>query len=171
MMWQHTGSRRPPFAVAPEPGQESVWDYPRPPVIREDRRLVEVFAAEQRIANTERALRVCETASPPTYYLPMTDVLMEALLLVGERSFCEWKGQAVYYALVDSGNELPVAWTYPEPRPGFSRLKDTVGFFPGRLRCTVDGNRVSPQPGGFYAGWITPEIVGPFKGDAGTGHW
>lgn len=170
-MWANTGSQRPSFAITPRANQESVWDYPRPPVIHEDLRLVEVFAGETRLARTEHAFRVCETASPPTFYLPADDVAMSQLRAVAGQSHCEWKGLAKYYALNDSPHDTAIAWGYPEPEPAFERLRGTLGFFPGRLHCLVNGQTVSPQPGQFYAGWITDDVVGPFKGEPGTGHW
>lgn len=168
-MWKHTGSERPDFAEVPGPGQESVWDYPRPPALVEDTRRVEVFADGMLIASTKRAFRVLETASPPTFYLPPDSILSGSLEPVAGRSVCEWKGEAVYLALCDT--TLPVVWSYPEPKPAFAALRDFVGFYPGRVACFVDGKRVRPQPGGFYGGWITDEIVGPVKGEPGTGHW
>lgn len=170
-MWAYTGAARPPFAETPGPDQESVWDYPRPPAVVEDRRLVQVFSGEALVARSVRALRVCETASPPTFYLPNDDVSTAMLSSVAGQSVCEWKGAAVYYSLTHSQNHLPVAWSYPNPHPEFAQLRNTFGFFPGRLHCTVDGELVRPQPGHFYAGWITAEVVGPFKGEAGSGHW
>lgn len=83
---------------------------------------------------------------------------------------CEWKGSAVYWAL-KTNIDLPVAWSYPKPFPEFEELKNYLAFYPQRLDCFVDGEQVRPQPGGFYAGWITPDLVGPFKGEKGTEHW
>ncbi len=168
-LWNYTGSGRPEFAIEPAPGQESVWDYPRPPAIVDDTRLVEVFEGDRRIASTRAAVRVLETASPPTFYLPPESVEPGALEPAGGASFCEWKGAARYWSV--AGKPEPVAWSYPTPSAAFLRLRDYVGFYPGRLACFVDGERVRPQPGGFYGGWITDEIVGPVKGEPGTGHW
>ena len=108
-----------------------------------------------------------ETASPPTFYLPAQHVDTEKLHPARGSSWCEWKGSARYWAV----DRIPVAWSYDEPRPGFEALRDHFGFYPGRVACFVDGVRVEAQPGGFYAGWITPEIVGPWKGDGGTEGW
>lgn len=168
-MWKHTGSERPNFSEVPGPGQESVWDYPRPPALVEDTRRVEVFAGGKLIASTNHAYRVLETASPPTFYLPPDSIHSGSLEPVAGHSVCEWKGEAVYFALVDT--TLPVAWAYPAPKPAFAALRDFVGFYPGRVACFVDGERVRRQPGGFYGGWITDEIAGPVKGEPGTGHW
>ena len=164
------GLSRPPFAIEPGTGQESVWDYPRPPAIRADSRPVEVIAGGVTIARSMRTYRVCETASPPTFYLPPNDVDLHHLVSVSGRSYCEWKGSAVYWALAASP-EQPVAWFYPKPRARFRKLRDYFSFYPGRIECYVAGERVIPQAGGFYGGWITSEITGPFKGDPGTGNW
>lgn len=166
-MWQWTGRVRPPFAIEPGAGQESVWDYPRPPRIERDGRIVAVRADDELIAETDTALRVLETASPPTFYLPFADVRAGRLVAAPGASWCEWKGRARYWSL----GAGPVAWSYDDPLPGFEALRDHVGFYPGRVACTVGGIRVAPQPGGFYAGWITPEIVGPWKGASGTEGW
>jgi uncharacterized protein (DUF427 family) len=169
-MCSNTGRKRPDFAIEPGPGQESAWDYPRPPAIRRDNRLVEVREGETLIARSTSSYRVLETASPPTFYLPPADVDLDRLVEAHGTSICEWKGMAKYWAL-DNGPSVPIAWTYPRPRPRFEVIRDYVSFYPGRIDCFVDGARVAAQSGGFYGGWITAEIVGPFKGDPGTGHW
>ncbi|MDJ0906336.1 MAG: DUF427 domain-containing protein [Woeseiaceae bacterium] len=169
-MWKNTGASRPENAVAPGPGQESVWDYPRPPALQHDSRLVEVKDGDIVIASTSAALRILETASPPTFYLPGNDVDMDRLVEATGTSVCEWKGRAVYWAL-DRAPDAPVAWSYPRPRARFEKIRDTIAFYPGRIECYVDGERVTAQAGGFYGGWITSEVVGPFKGEPGTGHW
>jgi len=172
MGWANTGSRRPDFAVEPGPGQESVWDYPRPPRVVRDDRLVEVRVGEIVIARTSRAVRVLETASPPTFYLPPSALEAGALERTDGMSRCEWKGEAVYWDVVVPGSRRPAAaWSYPDPFPDFEALRDFVSFYPARLDCFVGGERVTPQPGGFYGGWITSEVVGPFKGDPGSQHW
>lgn len=169
-MWNFRGERRPPFAIEPEKGQESVWDYPRPPAIRADNRLVEVTHGGVDLARSTRTCRVCETASPPSFYLPSEDVDLDQLVSIQGSSVCEWKGRAVYWALATSP-EQPLAWSYPKPRARFQKLRDYLSFYPGRAECYVAGERVKPQAGGFYGGWITSEITGPFKGDPGTGGW
>ena len=169
-MWNYRGQDRPDFAVEPGPGQESVWDYPRPPVAKRCDRLVEVQHGDSVIASTRASYRLMETASPPTFYIPPDDVAWAELVETEGGSVCEWKGAARYWALrQDPG--LPVAWDYPRPRARFDVLKKFVSFYPGRIACYVDGERVEPQPGRFYGGWITPDVVGPFKGEPGTGHW
>jgi len=171
-MWHWTGDERPPFAATPGPGQESVWDYPRPPRLALDAREVVIGGDGIEIARTRRALRVLETASPPTFYLPLADLKAELLQSASGRSFCEWKGAAVYWSIVLPGRTLArVAWSYPDPTPAFAALRDHVGFYPGPLDCRIDGQPVRPQPGHFYAGWITDEVIGPFKGDPGSEGW
>ncbi len=171
MMWQHRGQRRPSFAIEPGPDQESVWDYPRPPVVRPDARSVRVLANGLLIAETRSALRVLETASPPTFYLRARDVDRSVLSVTSATSYCEWKGRARYFSLATDPSGTPVAWQYPQPSAAFSALADCYAFYPSRVACFVDGERVKPQPGGFYGGWVTSDIVGPVKGERGTGHW
>lgn len=169
-MWKYRGRSRPDFAQAPAAGQESVWDYPRPPCIVDDARHVVVRTEGKVIAETRAALRVCETASPPTFYLPRKDIRLEALMVVPGRSACEWKGAARYWGLVRRG-DTPVAWDYPRPSRAFVRLEGYFAFYPSRIRCFVDDEQVRPQPGHFYGGWVTDDVAGPFKGEPGTGHW
>ena len=168
-MWKFRGQRRPDFAIEPGPGQESVWDYP-PPALEADHRLVEVRHRDSVIARTTSSVRIKETASPPSVYLPATSVDWDRLTPVSGQSFCEWKGAARYWALVSEPG-TPVAWAYPDPSEDFSRIADHVSFYPSLLECYVDGERVRPQAGGFYGGWVTDDIVGPFKGEPGTGGW
>ena len=169
-MWNYRGQKRPDFATEPGPGEESVWDYPRPPLARRDTRTVEVRDGSRVIATTSRAFRIMETASPPSFYLPAEDVDTEALVLIAGSSVCEWKGAAQYWALA-ANPHTPVGWSYPRPRARFEMILGCLSFYPGRIECRVDGQRVVPQPGRFYGGWITDEVVGPFKGEPGTGHW
>ena len=169
---KRTTVRRPPFAIPPGAGQESVWDYPRPPRLVRDAREVTVRAGEVEIARSRSVIRVLETASPPTFYLPLADVHREYLEPAGGRSYCEWKGEARYWHVVAGGARIErAAWSYPDPLPPFVDLKWHLAFYAGLLDCRVDGIRVLPQPGRFYGGWITPEIVGPFKGEPGTEGW
>jgi uncharacterized protein (DUF427 family) len=168
-----------PSPVAPGPGQESVWDYPRPPRVEPSTRLVEVYFAGIRLAASRRSLRVLETSHPPTYYIPRADVLMEYLLVSDEHSWCEWKGLASYYHVaVPEGSGHPgrradnAAWWYPDPTVPYKEIGGAIAFYPGAMEaCLVDGVIVSPQPGGFYGGWITPDVVGPFKGEPGSARW
>lgn len=169
--WGYKGDKRPPFAVVPEKGQRSVWDFPRPPLIENINKHVTINHQDISIADSKKALAVLETASPPTYYIPEQDVEMSNLVQIPKRtSFCEWKGSATYWAL-NVNLDMPVAWSYKNPFSEFIRLKNHLAFYPHFLDCRVDGVQVKPQPGRFYAGWITPDLVGPFKGEPGTGHW
>ena len=170
-MWKYRGQKRPEFAKTPGPGQESVWDYPRPPELAPDRRLVEVYYGDQMIASSPTAFRVLETASPPTFYIPPGDVNLELLSSMPGRSICEWKGAATYWALLSNPELGAVAWSYPDPTPAFSHIRGYVSFYPAVVKCFVAAERVRAQPGKFYGGWITDEIVGPFKGEPGTEHW
>jgi uncharacterized protein (DUF427 family) len=163
-----------PLRIAPKPGQESVWDYPRPPRAERTDRLVEVVFGGRVIVSTRRAVRVLETSHPPTWYLPPEDIAPGALVASPRRSsFCEWKGRAVYWTVrVGDREARDAAWSYPSPTETFALLRDHVAFYAGRMdACRVDGVEVVPQPGGFYGGWITPELVGPFKGTPGTEGW
>jgi uncharacterized protein (DUF427 family) len=170
--WHWQGQTRPPFASAPGPGQTSVWDFPRPPQVVPDTREVVVIWGDLEVARTRRAVLVLETAHPPTVYVPWRDVAQRLLQPAAGSSFCEWKGPARYWTLVHGDHSLPrVAWSYPQPLAGAEALADCVAFYPAALDCRVDGAAVLPQPGGFYGGWITPELVGPFKGAPGSEAW
>ncbi len=152
---------------------ESVWQYPRPPKLDRDNRLVTVEFGGRVIASTDRAIRVLETSHPPSFYLPLTDIDPAVLRKSSRRTVCEFKGSASYWDVV-VGDRIAAdaAWGYQNPRPGFEELAGTVSFYPGRMdRCTVGGAVVEAQPGDFYGGWITPEIEGPFKGGPGTLGW
>ena len=170
--WVWRGAKRPAFAVLPAAGQISVWDFPRPPRIVPDAREVVVRWEGIEVARTRRAVCVLETAHPPSFYLPWDDVARKLLEPAAGTSLCEWKGPARYGDLTQGGRRLTgVAWSYPQPLPGAELLVDCVAFYPTALECRVDGAWVLPQPGGFYGGWITPELVGPFKGVAGSASW
>ena len=170
--WHWRGQARPPFAAPPGPGQTSVWDFPRPPRLAPAVREVVGCWGGVAVARTRRAVRVLETGHPPSFYLPWDDVARQLLQPAAGSSFCEWKGPAQYWTLVCDGRQLPgVAWSYPRPLAGAEALADCVAFYPAQLDCRVDGAAVSAQPGGFYGGWITPELAGPFKGESGSGDW
>jgi uncharacterized protein (DUF427 family) len=167
----HRRAGRPAFAQPPGPGQESVWDYPRPPILQPDPREIVVCAGSFEVARTTRAIRVLETASPPTFYVPPGDVQLPLERAPGT-TWCEWKGQARYWTIVAGDQRIErAAWSYPDPSPPFESIRDYIAFYPARLECRVGGIRVQPQPGRFYGGWITPEVVGPFKGEPGTEGW
>ncbi|MFN1835955.1 DUF427 domain-containing protein [Balneola sp. MJW-20] len=164
--WEYRGQKRPPFAKEPEPGQESVWDYPRPPAIAKDNRLVEVKFGDQIIARSSNTIRILETASPPAFYIPPADLNSGLLRRSSGSSLCEWKGKAVYWNIITEETVIDKAgWSYPDPFEEFESLTGYLSFYPSRVECFVDGEKVRPQPGGFYGGWITDEIVGPVKGE------
>ena len=146
-----------------------MWDYPRPPALVPSDRHVVVRAGDVLVAETRAAYRVLETSHPPTWYLPRADVRPDVLRPARARStWCEWKGAATYWDVLD----LPAAaWSYEQPTAGFEPIAGYVTFYPSRLECEIDGERVEPQPGGFYGGWITSDVVGPFKGGPGTLGW
>ncbi len=156
-----------------DPGQESVWDYPRPPRIEASSKHVQVAFGGMAVADTRRALRVLETSHPPVYYIPPEDVRVDCLADSPRHSWCEWKGEATYYHLVTQDRTLEdAAWTYLDPLPPFAVLRGHLAFYPSRAdACYVDGEAVQSQPGDFYGGWITRDIVGPFKGPLGTSGW
>jgi uncharacterized protein (DUF427 family) len=162
-----------PHRIAPGPGQESVWDYPRPPRLEDSSKHVQIIYNGIVIADSRHAKRVLETSHPPVYYIPPDDVRMELLTRTESTTFCEWKGHAAYYTLrVGDRKAVDAAWFYPNPTPAFAALKDFVAFYPSKMEsCSVDGEVVQSQPGDFYGGWITQDIVGPFKGDPGTRAW
>ena len=170
-MWNFRGQSRPSFALEPGAGQESVWDYPRPPRIEPDARLIEVKQAGVLLASSAGNFRVLETASPPTYYLPPDAVRCKLLRRTPGASFCEWKGAATYWALADAPEMPPVGWSYDTPSAAFECIRGYLAFYPARVECYLAGERVLAQAGGFYGGWITAAIVGPFKGDPGTAGW
>lgn len=171
--WQYDGSERPPWAEEPGPGQESVWDFPRPPRIEPERRLVRVVHRDAVVAESRSALRILETAGAPTLYVPETDVDSERLAPGGASSACEWKGRARHFD-VRVGDEIArdAAWAYPDPYPEFEAVRGWLSFHPGRLdACWLDDVRVTAQPGGYYGGWVTPDLAGPIKGGSGSGSW
>ena len=156
-----------------KPGQESVWDYPRPPAAVEVPRSIRVVFGGQTIAETNRPIKVMETSHPPVYYIPAEDVRVEYLSPSGHHTVCEYKGVASYWHVSVAGREVHNAgWSYENPSPGYEPLAHYIAFYPALMdECTVDGERVTPQPGRFYGGWITSEVVGPFKGEPGTLGW
>ena len=155
------------------PGQESVWDYPRPPRVEPSGERVELELSGVVVATTTEALRVLETSHPPAYYLPYAAFTDGTLVPVSGSTYCEFKGHASYFDVVLGGRRAArAAWTYRDPSPGFEALREHVAVMPGAMdRCTVDGEVVQPQAGGFYGGWITERVVGPFKGGPGTFGW
>ena len=171
--WRNFPRVRPQTIVVPGPGQESVWDYPRPPRVERVPHRVRVDFAGIVLADSTRALRVCETSSPPGYYIPPQDVAMAHLEPSARRSFCEWKGEASYWSVrVGDRFAKDCGWSYPEPDPGFEEIRDYLAFYPRRMEaCWVGEQRGTPQPGLYYGGWVTPDLVGPFKGAPGSEAW
>lgn len=161
-----------PQPIKPGPGQESVWDYPRPPRLEEFRGSITVELGGERIASTTTGWRVLETSHPPTYYLPPAAFAEGVLQPARGSSYCEWKGMASYYDLVGGRTAQRAAWTYLEPTVGFTAITGAVALMAAAVdRCTVDGEEVVAQPGGFYGGWVTSWVVGPFKGGPGSMGW
>ncbi len=166
--WRYNGQKRPDFAVAPGRGQQSVWDFPRPPRIVRCDETIRVEHRSRVIARSTRAVRVEETAGAPTYYLPPEDV-DEALINYGEvTSVCEWKGAAQTLNL----RGVPGAgWRYVHMFAAFAQLHLWPSFYPGKLDCFVADEKVRAQPGGFYGGWVTSNLAGPIKGVPGSSAW
>ncbi len=162
-----------PERVAPGRGQESVWDYPRPPRLEPVAEIVRVVFAGRTVAESYRAYRVLETSHPPVYYIPIGDVDREYLTSGSGRSFCEFKGMARYWSLeVEGRRSENAAWSYPDPTPAFAAIADHLAFYASRVdECWIGDERATAQEGDFYGGWITPRVVGPFKGARGTLAW
>jgi len=170
--WRYRGGERPRFAVAPREGQESVWDYPRPPRFEAEPRRVRIVHEGALVADSRRAVRVLETASPPTFYLPARDVQPNCVQPAGAGALCEWKGRSEMLDVRTATGVIRAAgWRYPDPFPEFEALRGWCAFYAGRLECYVGPERARPQPGRFYGGWITAELVGPFKGEPGSQDW
>lgn len=159
--------------IEPGPGQESVWDYPRPPRLEKSSKTIKVVFNGEVIAETTGAYRMLETSHPPVFYLPPEDVKMSHLTDVPHQTFCEFKGAASYYTItVNDKTASNAAWRYANPNPAFQEIKDYIAFYPSRMdACYVDDEQVQAQEGDFYGGWITSDIVGPFKGGPGTWGW
>lgn len=154
------------------PDQESVWDYPRPPRIERTPKLLEVRLGQTVIASTTQGWRVLETSHPPVYYVPAADVRLELLRERDLQSFCEWKGVCRYFDVVVGDHAVAgAAFQYPQPTPGAEAIAGCYSFYAGELTGVVDGEWVTPQPGGFYSGWITRDLAGPFKGIPGSHGW
>ncbi len=152
--------------------RESVWDYPRPPIVEPEDRRVRVELAGALIADTDRAVRVLETAGAPVVYLPPETIAPGLLEPVRGSTFCEWKGSASYYDVVAGGERAPrAAWAYLRPSKRFEAIAGFVSFYPALLECRLGDERVMPQPGRFYGGWVTAEITGPIKGEPGSLLW
>jgi uncharacterized protein (DUF427 family) len=172
--WRH--SVRPRGIVQPGPGQESVWSFPRPPRVEPVPKRIVVALGDRIVADTRRGERVCETAGAPCYYVPPDDCAREMLRRTERWSVCEWKGVAWGYDVSDGAHAVrAAAWTYPDPLDdlgcGFARIAGWFAFYANVLTCTIDGERVTAQPGGFYGGWVTSNLTGPIKGIPGSSAW
>jgi uncharacterized protein (DUF427 family) len=174
---ENLGRREPDAGKTETSNPESVWDYPRPPRLEITNRFLRVIHQGVVVAETRRGLRILETSHPPVYYFPPEDVAMQLLRpRLGRTSFCEFKGSASYWDLFPNGDHRQkvsdVAWSYANPSKPYAALRDHLAFYANRVdECWVDGERVVPQPGDFYGGWITSHVRGPFKGAPGTLGW
>jgi len=170
--WKYTGNKRPPFAKDPGPEQETVWDYPRPPIVDPDHRVITVTHENITIAKSSNAVRILETANAPVFYLPAEGVNHQLLTESERTTQCEWKGKATYWHVNLKNKQLKdAAWSYQDPFPEYMTIKDYFSFYPARVDCYVGGVKARPQPGKFYGGWVTPEITGPIKGKKDTEFW
>jgi uncharacterized protein (DUF427 family) len=162
-----------PQPIKPQPGQESVWDYPRPARLEDTAKHLKIVCQGIVLAETQRGKRVLETSHPPVYYIPGIDIRLEHLVATSCTSGCEWKGRCRYYD-VSVGDKYihGAAWRYFDPTPNFMGIQDYYAFYPSLMdACYVNDELVTPQPGDFYGGWVTGDIVGPFKGEPGTWGW
>lgn len=159
--------------ILPGPGQESVWDYPRPPKLERSPNHILVVFNQTTIAESQNTLRVLETSHPPVYYIPLSDVQQQLLSPIERATFCEWKGTARYYdVVVGDRRAMGAAWQYPQPTERFQEIADCIAVYPSQMdACYVNDELVQAQAGDFYGGWITSTIVGPFKGGLGTWGW
>lgn len=156
----------------PKQGQESVWNYPRPPALDKSHLLVEVFFGGVQIAKSQSSLRVLETSHPPTFYIPPDDIDAQFFSQTEASSFCEWKGVASYWDItVEKVTVERGSWAYLNPAAPFDELRGYFSFYPSLFECYVDGRVVKPQPGKFYGGWVTSDVAGPFKGTPGSEWW
>jgi uncharacterized protein (DUF427 family) len=160
--------------IEPGPGQESVWDYPRPPRVEPVAERVRAVVDGVELASSVRTMRVLETAGAPVYYVPREDVRMDLLVRTARQTTCEWKGDATYFSIVTPGSRVvPIAaWSYESPLAGFEAITDYVAFYAWAVdEAWVGEERATPQPGHFYGGWVTSKVVGPFKGGPGSAGW
>ncbi len=162
-----------PTPIPPETGQESVWDYPRPARLEDTDKAILVICQGIVLAETHQAKRVLETSHPPVYYIPPEDIKLEYLKETDKVTWCEWKGSCRYYDISIGEHYIsPGAWRYFDPTPPFKEIQEYYGFYAGVMdACYINNELVTPQAGDFYGGWITSDIVGPFKGEVGTRWW
>ena len=162
-----------PTPITPQPGQESVWDYPRPAILQDTDKHLKVICNGIVLAETTKGKRVLETSHPPTYYFPPEDIKLEHLIETPKKTRCEWKGQCIYYDISIGDKHIKYgAWEYFDPTSDFVTIKGYYSFYAGLMdACYVNDELVTPQAGDFYGGWVTANIVGPFKGEPGTWGW
>ncbi|MEH1885432.1 DUF427 domain-containing protein [Nostoc sp.] len=162
-----------PNPIVPEPGQESVWDYPRPARLEDSNKSIRIIVNSIVLAQTSKAKRVIETSHPPSYYIPSEDIKLEYLIETPKKTWCEWKGKCQYYDISVGDRYINnAAWRYFDPSPDFVTIQEYYAFYPSLMdACYVNDRLVMSQPGDFYGGWITTDIVGPFKGSPGTMGW
>ena len=162
-----------PIPITPQPGQESVWDYPRPARLEDTNKHLRILFNGVTIAETSRAKRVLETSHPPVYYISAEDIKLEYLVETDRQTWCEWKGQSTYYNVAVGNKRAPnAAWRYIDPTPNFVSIREYYSFYASLMdACYVNDELVIPQVGDFYGGWITSDVVGPFKGGVGTRGW
>src|SRR5215207_11531812 len=168
------GAAPQPQRIKPGLGQESVWDYPRPPRVEAVPERIRVVADGLELASSTAAFRVVETAGAPVYYVPQADIRMDLLLPADRSTACEWKGAAHYWTIqTPGGRVIPNAgWSYPAPLPGFESIADHIAFYAWAVdEAWVGDEQATPQPGHFYGGWVTSKVVGPFKGGPGSFGW
>jgi uncharacterized protein (DUF427 family) len=161
-----------PTPTVAKPGQESVWEYPRPPRLEPSNKRIEVLFRGHVIAETHNSIRVLETSLAPSYYIPPDDIHLEFLTQADRTTWCEWKGKAQYFSIEAENNTAAnAAWAYFSPTSPYESIRGYFSFYPSRAECSLDGEVVKSQPGGFYGGWVTSDIIGPFKGERGTENW
>jgi uncharacterized protein (DUF427 family) len=162
-----------PNPTPPQPGQESVWDYPRPAILEDSNKHLKIVCNGVVLAETQNAKRVLETSHPPVYYIPSEDIKLEHLIETPKKTWCEWKGRCQYYDVSVADKYINyAAWRYIEPTPDFASIQEYYSFYANSMdACYVNDELVKPQAGDFYGGWITSDIVGPFKGEPGTTWW
>ena len=166
--WKHTGAQRPEFAEQPKPNEESVWDYPRPPLVQPVDAVLRVFNGKTLIAETQAGVRVCETAGAPTYYFPPTDVDSTLIEPADMASICEWKGVSQHLTVDGTAG---AGWRYIRMFEEFADLFEWPSFHPKHLLCFIDTEQVAHQDGGFYGGWVSESLCGPIKGRTGSEDW
>jgi uncharacterized protein (DUF427 family) len=170
--WRYRGDERPAFAEPVAAGEESAWDFPRPPRCEPVTAELRVVHADRPLASTRRGVRILETAGAPTYYFPPEDVDSTLLVDLPSQSLCEWKGLATSFALSElPGASRAIGWRYESTFPEFVSIRAWSAFYPGLLACFIGTEQVQAQPGGYYGGWVSANLKGPIKGEPGSESW